>query len=410
MKRQNSQNPNNFTGSDIERINAAVQATRNTGDVVEISARKPDQYADRNYWLIDSAILLPENTTLILLNCTIKLSDQCRDNFIRSQNCGIGITDVRPLDNIHILGIGNACLIGADHPRASGDSGKKLTERTFGTDSMKTDQSPYGDWRNIGILLAYVSHFSIHNIKIIDSHCWAISLEYCTYGDIQHIAFKSTGWKLIDGKKERILNQDGLDLRRGCKNITIDNITGFTGDDLIALTALKSKACIAKKSGDVNSTEVCRVNPDDATNTVCNISIRGVHGYSAGHCQIIRFLNNGVTMHHVLLNDVIDSSPELNTDHATIRIGDHNPAWGGVNPLGTTYGFQINNIMSNSKHCILIAGSLTDSRISNVLNFNPDVAPITFESGKEYTKNLMTNTMMNATKQTPFSKKEGCIE
>ncbi len=49
---------------------------------------------------------MPENTTLILESCRIKLSDACRDNFIRSANCGMGIEDPLPIKNIHIKGVG----------------------------------------------------------------------------------------------------------------------------------------------------------------------------------------------------------------------------------------------------------------------------------------------------------------
>ena len=87
--------PNDFQGSDIEKINAAIQFSIGNGGVVRIPQRKADETSDRNYWLIDSAILLPADTTVILANCRIKLSNICRDNFFRSANCGIGIKEAR---------------------------------------------------------------------------------------------------------------------------------------------------------------------------------------------------------------------------------------------------------------------------------------------------------------------------
>ena len=105
---------------DNEAFDAAI-AARGKDGIVMIP---PRESADgRDYWLLDRAILLPENTTVILQNCKIKLSDKCRDNFFRSANCGIGIEEIKPLSNIHIRGEGNAVLEGADHPRATGDSG-----------------------------------------------------------------------------------------------------------------------------------------------------------------------------------------------------------------------------------------------------------------------------------------------
>ena len=115
---------NNFTGSnDSEILNNAVQ-NRDEDGIVVISPRKID--GTRDYWLLDSAILLPENTTVILQNVKIKLSDNCRDNFFRSANCGLGIEEVDPLENIHIKGEGTCLLEGADNPRATGDGTKPL--------------------------------------------------------------------------------------------------------------------------------------------------------------------------------------------------------------------------------------------------------------------------------------------
>ena len=91
-------NPNNFGGTDSARINSAVAAASATGvNKVTITARQnPD---GRKYWLIDEAITLPANMEVIIDNCKIKLSDNCRDNFFRSANCGIGIKKIKPIEN-----------------------------------------------------------------------------------------------------------------------------------------------------------------------------------------------------------------------------------------------------------------------------------------------------------------------
>ena len=162
-------------------------------------------------------------------------------------------------------------LEGADHPRATGDGGKILANpcpkssddllkyadwiseesravgktnfdeehsHSYGTDAGKDGESQFGDWRGIGILFARATHFSIENLSIIRSHGWGISLEDCSFGSIDHIDFDSCMAQEIDGLMNNTENQDGIDLRNGCHHITISNITGGTGDDLIALTAI----------------------------------------------------------------------------------------------------------------------------------------------------------------------------
>ena len=101
--------------------------------------------ATSEIWLLDSAILVQSGTILELENCHIKLSDRCRDNFIRSANCGMGIETIEPMSDIHIIGYGNAVLEGADDPRATGDSAKTLGERSYGSDAGVEWCKP--DWR-----------------------------------------------------------------------------------------------------------------------------------------------------------------------------------------------------------------------------------------------------------------------
>ena len=66
---------NDFQGTDNEKIEQAIAARGLEGTVV-LEPKK-----DGTPWLLDRAILLPENTTFIVRNCKIKLSDKCRDNF-----------------------------------------------------------------------------------------------------------------------------------------------------------------------------------------------------------------------------------------------------------------------------------------------------------------------------------------
>ena len=376
--------PNEFKGTDSERIAQALAVLKKQGGGTLRIPRRED--ADgRAFWLIDEAILLDADTTLIIENCMIKLSDRCRDNFIRSANCGYGIEDIREINNVHVVGIGNAVLMGADNPRATGDSGKQLGVRTYGTDAGKEGETQNGDWRNIGVLMACVDGFSVQGVSIVDSHCWAMSFEHCKNGLLSHLNFKSTSKKVIDGKTVTMLNQDGIDLRQGCHNIVIEAITGYTGDDLIALTAIGKSTL---KSGLYGHTMISGMMPTD-DNDITNIQIRNVTGHSAGRCQVIRFLNTGGDkINHIILDGLIDNSPKGYESHATIRIGDHNPNWGGVTPLGDTSDFIITNVHGNSKACILIAGSLANSIISNVINHYPDCGPITYESGQDYVKDV----------------------
>lgn len=379
-------NPNDFRGSDNEKIRSAIAAAEKSGGVVRVTARTPDVLSDRTFWLLDEAILLPGGTTLLLENCRLKLSDVCRDNFIRSANCGIGIRQIKRLRGIHIIGHGEVILEGADRPRATGDSAKTLGDRTYGTDAGKAGESQTGDWRNIGILLAEVEDFSIRNLSLKDYHAWGISLEHCRSGTIADLRFDADNGREIDGKFQRFLNQDGLDLRKGCRDITIENISGRSGDDLIALTGIRKEGSMA---GTLDSTMVGGSAPRGDDDDMRHIVIRNVRGYCAGGHHIIRFLNtSGIGMHDILVDGVIDTSPEGIQSKALIRVGDSNPAWGGVTPLGDTGRFVFQNLNSRAANTVLVSGSLCDSRIDNVIIHPPGVEVITPASGEENMRNV----------------------
>jgi hypothetical protein len=314
---------------------------------------------------------------------------------IRSANCGLGITDIQPIEHVHIYGVGNVLLEGADHPRATGDSAKTLGKHTYGTDADVEGESQTGDWRNIGILLASVDHFSIENLEIKDSHCWAISLERCGFGRVCDVHFASTGFKTIDGVRQTILNQDGLDLRQGCHDISIERITGHTGDDLVALTNINHAAAVA---GSDRSTMVSAANcREGGLDDIRNIFLRQISGHSRGGHHVVRFLNaGGLRLYNVVLDGLIDTSPPESPCKATLKIGDANPRWGGVTPLGDTHRLFLSNISGASQYTILIAGSLTDSCITNVIHHDDRGDPITYASGRQFVSNLQCSNLLRA--------------
>jgi len=209
-------NANNYCcKTDSDTLDLAI-ANRGPDGIVVIPPRVSDIEPERNFWLIDRAVLIPENTTIVLQNCKIKLSDRCRDNFFRTANCGFGFPDPAPIRNVHLRGEGLCILEGADHPRATGDSSKlqhnpcphhpadilaidadwvpaerkasgqldfwDVHNHSYGTDAGNPDESQWDDWRGIGVLFARAQNFSIENLKIVESHGWGISLEDCSFG------------------------------------------------------------------------------------------------------------------------------------------------------------------------------------------------------------------------------------
>src|SRR3546814_658475 len=197
-------------------------------------------------------MLWPSDSTSLFENCTLQLSDQSRDNIFRSDNVGKGITNPVWNKNIRIIGIGEVRLKGADHPRSTGDGARQLSldpakevekgnwRVSYGTDAGKSDRKQTGDWRNIMILMGYVKGFTLTNVSIENSHCWAISFERTWHAELTDIRFDNRDEIEVDGQLVAVSNKDGIDLRQGCKHFRIHNISGYTADDFIALSNLSS--------------------------------------------------------------------------------------------------------------------------------------------------------------------------
>ncbi|MBQ8578045.1 MAG: hypothetical protein IJ449_08825 [Clostridia bacterium] len=372
---------------------------------------------ERRYWLLDRAILLPADTTVILQNCTIKLSDDCRDNFFRSANSGPGIEDPEKTQNIHIRGEGTCILRGADHPRAVGDGSKILANpcpyepedlcrladwipeerrtpqtvgfwdrhnHSFGTDAGKPGESQYGDWRGIGILLANAENFSVSNLTIEDSHGWAISLEACAYGSVEKIRFSMCMSKEIDGMRQNMENQDGIDIRNGCHHILISDITGNTGDDVIALTAIAGGTY--HPGGVFRTTHVMHNDWTRREPDIHDIIIRNVNAYSQ-LCYVIRLLPANARIWNVVIDGIIDAPPAGIRHSCCIECGDGGGY--GKNPEDGLRNITISNVICDANEAIRIGSYLNDSVISNVINKNPN-CPVLAVRQKDGLRNVST--------------------
>lgn len=387
--------PNDFTGSDIERIQAAINAAKNTTHKIVIP---PGNSNGTNLWKIDSAILLPGNMTVILDNCIIQLSDSCRDNMFRSDNVGIGITNPVWNHNISIVGIGEVILRGADNPRSTGDAYRTLTlapekeknwRVSYGSDAGKKGRKQKGDWRNNLIQIAYVDGFTLKNIKIENSHAWAISFERTHNATLSDIRFHNPEITLINGVKKKVYNKDGINLRHGCKYFRINNITGINGDDLIALSSLDADPYY-HTNGDVNSYQTTSTKwngPEDDTEQVfitnCQTDYTGV---------AIR-ASDSAGIHHVYVNGVITKArPDIPTPYGlsrspyTLLVG--GGGYGQASIPGKINNIYAMNLMGDGKSLILIESPIANCQFVNGIYTGSAQDPIVYTIDKTRTKNV----------------------
>ncbi|MDX9867027.1 MAG: glycosyl hydrolase family 28 protein [Kiritimatiellia bacterium] len=330
--------PNDFDrGSDSDRIEAAIgRAVRGGERTVEIPRLNAKR--DQPVWLIERAILVPSDFTLVLRGCRIQLAPGTQDNLIR--NAGTARTPMQGDRNIRILGMGNAVLSGG-------------TEAHF---------DPPGDksgWRTIGVLLCGVRHFTLDGFGMEETQAWAISVENgCAYGRISNIAFNSSN---------KMPNQDGVDVRKGCHDILIENITGSVGDDAVALTGLRSDKPPAPGRKAMQLGGRAPTDHDD----IYNITIRNVQAKCVGGHGIIRLLNHdGIRLYNIIVRDVIDTSTDRDPRvQAAVRIGDTNYSSMRKAEPGEMFNIVVDTVLTRGHTGVTILGPLKNARIDNILGF-----------------------------------------
>ncbi|WP_372935741.1 glycosyl hydrolase family 28 protein [Mariniphaga sediminis] len=384
--------PNIFTGTDTERIYQAIEAARGKSNLVRI----PRQNANgTSIWLLDSAILLPSNMTILLDNCTLQLSDKCRDNMFRSDNVGEGITDPVWNHNISIIGTGEVTLKGASNPRATGDYRRLLTLDTqkelekgnwrvsYGTDAGKEGMKQKGDWRNNMIVMAYVKNFKLKNVNILNSHAWALAFERTWYADLSDIHFYNPEMIDVNGKKMLSANKDGIDILFGCKYFRINNITGMTGDDFIALSSLDVFPDVPKTNGDINSSTVTAGCWSGEVDDTEDIVIKNIDCESVYRGVAIRG-SDSAGIHNVYIQDLIFKG--LGQKHEAILLGGQ--GYGKKSVAGKIRNVYGMNVVANGKSLLAVESPVHDCHFSNGILTNSKGEGVVYNIEKEEVKNV----------------------
>lgn len=326
-------------GADSDNIDAMIAAATESGASRTVTLGK-NPYRQDGAWMITRAILLPDDFTLVLDDCRVELAPGTRDNLIRNEGA-VGFRRVKPNRGIRVLGKGNAVLCGGktNHfaPMRSGD---------------------WNGWRSIGILLCAVTDYELAGFTLEETQCWGISQENgCARGWIHDITF-------ADSNKMR--NQDGVDVRKGCHDITIENVSGACGDDVVALTALRHKPGTLLTRGR-SCCQIGDYDPEEGDD-VYNIMIRNVRAKCSGGHGIIRLLaQDGVQMHHITVSNIVETAgADDPRSQATIRIGDTNYWTIKRNAMGDMRHITVRDVTSTAKVGVWVKGLLCDSEFDDI--------------------------------------------
>lgn len=304
---------------------------------------------------IAQAIRIPSRFTLILRNCHLRLADGCFCNiFINEHNdTPEGKTCAGTDRDIHIIGEGTAVLDGGKY--------NGLSEKNHNKDGFPPI------WKNNLILFTNVDGFSITGISCRNQRWWAMNFVDSGNGILRDIDFCSnhtaTGAEgevyetLSHAHYPDILvkNSDGIDLRRGCHDILIENVTGFTEDDTVAITGLYWD--LEKHFG-----------VDELPSDICRITVRNV--VSAAYCSNVRLLNqSGIKLYDILIDGVRDVARECPyVDHGlyAVRIGDTHLYGTRHATKDETHHITVKNVYGNGVCALSLAGDMSDLILENI--------------------------------------------
>lgn len=322
--------------SDSQTIQNAVDYAEKTGRGRVVIPRHNERTGE-NIWIIEKTILLPSDMTVVLEDAHLRLADGVFENIFRNRNCRTdhGNTMEGEQKNIRILGNGNALLDGGKH--------NGLVEQMIRDNPGKYPPLSI----NLLIFLHNVRDFTISGLNIIDSRWWSICCVYCRWGRITDIDFK------MYGTQE---NQDGIDLRVGCEYITIENITGITGDDTIAMTALPLDDFVPERKLKVEGK-----NPYIHDITIRNV-ISSTHG-----CSIIRFLcEDGAQLYNVLVDGIMDTGETYCGAPFFFGVSGTHFVKDRAHVMGEVRNITIRNVFTHAHSAIMLCESVQDMLIENV--------------------------------------------
>ena len=313
---------------------------------------------------INRPIRIPSDFTLILNSCHLRMARNTFCNmFINASHGAESGTTIGGTDrNIAIEGVGRVILDGGEY--------NGLSERNSGKEGR-----PHISVNSL-IFFTNVDGFTVRNLHLRNQRWWAMNFIFCRNGRIRDIDFCSDDtWVDTDGMRYHglgmpgdasykydkiyIKNSDGVDIRRGCHDIVIENITGFTEDDTVAITGLDG---VMERMYYVEG--LC---PD-----IYNIIVRNVN--SSAYCANVRLLNQGgVKLYNILIDGVFDSSkdsPHMGRGSTAVRLGDVGLYGERHSTPDETKNITIRNVFSRAGCAMAVGGAMKNCLFENIRTFD----------------------------------------
>ena len=341
--------PNEYLGkTDAQSIRNAIDAAVANGSR-RVRIPRVNERTGKEYWVIDETIRLPSDIEILFDNAHLVLADGCFCNMFVARG---GESADLALKNITLRGFGNAVLDGGHY---NGLSEKNCREEGRPHISVNTM-----------LLFANVENLVVEDLTLTRQRWWAITNVAVRHARFSRIRFAAELSRIDENgvhhpgewpthyREMYVKNADGIDLRIGCSDIVIEDISGFTGDDTVALTALGG---FERKLG---------LFPEGLSPDIHDVTVHRVDTETFA-CAGVRLLNhNSNRLYNVTVEDVtLRHTDGFLRSHAAVSIGDKNYAE-QLNAPGDTHHITVRNVRSAAAFGVSLCRFLSDSTIENI--------------------------------------------
>lgn len=344
--------------TDSGSIIAAIETAVSNGSMKVVIPRH-NARTNTDLWVIEETVDLPSGIEILVDDAHLVLASGKYLNMFRAvaPHTEDGSTSADALRDITIRGEGRATLDGGEY--------NGLHEKNY----RELGQDIY---LNTTLLFFNVEGLRVENLSVINQRWWGITNVFVRGAQYRNIRFEADFSRIDkDGvhhpdeypreyDEVYVKNADGIDLRIGCHDFLIENISGFTEDDSVALTALGTGE---KKRG---------LFVTDADSDIHDVKIHRV--VTDSYCANVRLLNgNGHKLYNIELDGIASlHSARRTADHgfdarnnSTVRIGDM--AYTSDHPtVDDVKNITIRNVSSEASCAVTLCNGISDLVIENV--------------------------------------------
>ena len=310
-----------FRKTDAETIQAAIDEAVKTGSTVLIP--RFNAAKNRTEWRIDKAVVLRSGTRLVIDNARLVQETGTYDHMF---------TNAPGAEDVAVVGEGFSTLSGGQENRL-----KESTAGKFGLPDVV---------KNVMIYLSGAKRVTLENLRIEHQRYHAVvadGTEDLTVRNLDFFAYP------------HLPNMGGILLKNGTKRVTIDGVTGRTGDDTVSIRGVENQA---GGGGVISGVSIRNVLADPARAALVRIETAG-----------------GVKIRDVRIDTVMDASRFYEKKRSGAALAFYSE---GARPKvpaesGDLSGVTVKNLYSRSERAIAIDGPVDDAKICQLMTFGDNI-------------------------------------